>query len=449
MKNHLLLALLLLGSIACNRLPAPNESDIQDFVETMKAIQENYQGSLQLEGMKAERDAILHDSIDAKLEKWDIMQASLEQIKAISEGGLLYQNQHLRAIVHPRLLELAKSKDLAGAQAMAMAVTNFPMNPDLDDQTNQYQWALLYKKFAHHPGLSYYMNQEGYASFEIFGRLQFLQAEAIAKSGLMHDLIPLLDQPMGPSLASMAGQLMDEALEPAVGLSADSIQLLRKKALAKTLEAVRYYEQDTSENASQTRLNYAKGMADYLSGHAAKGELIGYEAPEVPFHWISSGSARSLADLKGKVVVLDFWATWCSPCVGSFPNVRKLMERYADYDVEIIGVTAIQGYHYDRKNGNRIKLPDDPDREMELMHDFMKDFDMTWKVAFSDDEFNPDFGVRGIPHVAIIDANGIVRFNQLRPYEPPFHEAEKIDQLLKEAGLPYPKDKMEEGNWAQ
>jgi len=65
--------------------------------------------------------------------------------------------------------------------------------------------------------------------------------------------------------------------------------------------------------------------------------------------------------------------------------------------------------------------------------------EITWEVAFSKTTvFNPLYGVRGIPHVAIIDTKGIVRYNELRPYDDPAHEAEKIDALLKEAGLPFP-----------
>ena len=84
------------------------------------------------------------------------------------------------------------------------------------------------------------------------------------------------------------------------------------------------------------------------------------------------------------------------------------------------------------------------------MKEFMKDADMTWKVAFaSENVFNPMYGVKGIPHVAIIDAEGRVRYNALRPYNPPFHEAEKIDALLQEAGLKYPKEPMSQENFVK
>ena len=81
-----------------------------------------------------------------------------------------------------------------------------------------------------------------------------------------------------------------------------------------------------------------------FQGAYAQGILIGGEAPELGFLWTSQGNYRKLSDLRGKIVVVDFWATWCGPCVRAFPNVRKLQERYKDYDVVIIGVTSVQAH---------------------------------------------------------------------------------------------------------
>ena len=156
-----------------------------------------------------------------------------------------------------------------------------------------------------------------------------------------------------------------------------------------------------------------------------------------------------MADLRGKVVIVDFWATWCGPCVRSFPNVRKLQERYKNYDVVILGVTSIQGRHIDRINKKTIDTKGNPENEMELMKTFMKQQNMTWKVAFAKQGvYNPDYGVHGVPHIAIIDAEGKVRYNGINPNSDPYEEAEKIDALLKEAGLKYPTEPMEKRNWA-
>lgn len=432
--------LMILAAYSCNRLPAPVENDILAFQSAMAFVDSVYKGT-------PEYLDVQNDSIDAALTRWDIAQASLEQIQELAKGGVLYKNQHLRMLVYPRLVELAKSPTVEGANAKSLSIVNFPMDPEKDKHTNQLDWARAYIEFASHPAIKEYMLQDGRTGSEIFTRLQFLDKDAVKESGLIHHLIPMLDNEMSTELASMSGQYFDEASNPELGLRRDSIELVRTKALKLTQKARIEYEQLAKDGGSNSRANYAKGMEAYLSGPFAKGTLLNNQAPEVPFYWCSDGKTKSLAELKGKVIVIDFWATWCGPCVGSFPNVRKLQERYKDYPVAIVGVTAIQGYHFDRKNNKRIRLENEPEKEMAMMNDFMKDFEMTWLVAFSDEEFNPDFGVRGIPHVAIIDPEGKVRYNMLRPYEPPFHEAEKIDKLLKEAGLPYPPEAMEEGNW--
>jgi thiol-disulfide isomerase/thioredoxin len=195
---------------------------------------------------------------------------------------------------------------------------------------------------------------------------------------------------------------------------------------------------------SETDANMQRRLASqskFINGAFARGMLIDHPAPELTFTWSHTPGGTefaSLADFKGKVVVLDFWATWCGPCIASFPNVKELQERYNGYDVVIVGVTSIQGFHIDPDQG-RIDCTGDPKKEMDLMPSFITAKEVSWPVAFSEQEvFNPDFGVRGIPHVAIIDAEGKVRYNGLHPANPLVEKAAKIDALLKEAGLAAP-----------
>lgn len=178
-------------------------------------------------------------------------------------------------------------------------------------------------------------------------------------------------------------------------------------------------------------------MDQQARAEAATKALIGKTAPELNFIWSSNGRLKKLSDLKGSVVVLDFWATWCGPCIASFPQIREQVAHYKGSPVVFLGVTSIQGFV--ANNGPRVKTADDPQKEMALMVDFMKAKDMTWDVVFSQEEvFNPDYGIQGIPFVAIIAPDGTVRHTGLHPGDPGSAVEEKIDALLKEFKLTAP-----------
>ncbi len=175
-----------------------------------------------------------------------------------------------------------------------------------------------------------------------------------------------------------------------------------------------------------------------LAAQAASDKLVGQPAPELDFTWSTQTGLKHLSDLRGKVVVLDFWATWCGPCIRSFPQMRELTAHYADSPVEVVGVTSLQG----RVMGLQptpIDTRDDPAREHALMDDFILAKDMTWTVAFSEQEvFNEDYGVTGIPHMAIIAPDGTVRQSGLHPAMPHAEKTAMIDAILKEFDLPVP-----------
>ncbi|NNE92735.1 MAG: redoxin domain-containing protein [Verrucomicrobiales bacterium] len=116
-------------------------------------------------------------------------------------------------------------------------------------------------------------------------------------------------------------------------------------------------------------------------------DLQGTEKPPplIVDSWVNS-EAMSLADLKGKIVVLDFWATWCGPCLRAVPHTNQLAEKYKD-QVVFIGVCSTRGAE---KMAETIAKSD-------IKYPVCKDVDNKTKNAYE---------VNGFPDYYIIDQNG-------------------------------------------
>jgi len=172
---------------------------------------------------------------------------------------------------------------------------------------------------------------------------------------------------------------------------------------------------------------------------AARATLVGHPAPDLHFQWASRPELKTLSGLKGQVVVLDFWATWCGPCLASFPQMRDHVAHFRGAPVTFIGVTSLQG-RVSNLEAQPIDTEGHPEKETALLPRFMTAKNMTWDVAVSAEPvFNPAYGIEGIPFVAIIAPDGTVRHAGLHPGDPAADIAGKVEALLKEFNLPLPK----------
>ena len=106
--------------------------------------------------------------------------------------------------------------------------------------------------------------------------------------------------------------------------------------------------------------------------------------------WIGS-EPLTMEKLKGKVVVLDFWATWCVPCIAQFPTLRQWQEKYGPRGLVIIGVT-----NHSSQTSQEVRA-------------FTAKEKLPWPVAIdSRSRTQMDFGVSPIPHTFVIDQAGNV-----------------------------------------
>lgn len=145
---------------------------------------------------------------------------------------------------------------------------------------------------------------------------------------------------------------------------------------------------------------------------------LGAEAPDWTLKG-ADGQSVSLKDLRGNVVLIDFWATWCGPCKAAMPGVQKIHEHFKGKDVKVFGVSA-----FERKD------PIDGPAK------YMKDQNYTYNLLVEGTEVAKTYLVRSIPTFYVIDKDGKVAFvNVGADPKGEEHLVEIIEGLLAKGGI--------------
>lgn len=207
--------------------------------------------------------------------------------------------------------------------------------------------------------------------------------------------------------------------------------------IAKTKEILKEIREKTENEDTQKAIDSAMTRSfSRLETTIAAGKkllaLIGQNAAKLEVGNWANGEPLSSEDLKGKVVLLDFWAVWCGPCIATFPHLKEWQEKYSDKGLVIVGVTRFYNYEWNEETGKakRSKEKVSPEVETKMLEKFAASYELKHRFAVQDgNDLSKYYGVTGIPHAVVIDQKGKIRMIRVGSGE---KNATAIENLLEE-----------------
>lgn len=128
------------------------------------------------------------------------------------------------------------------------------------------------------------------------------------------------------------------------------------------------------------------------------------------------GSVLDSKELRGKVVLINFWASWCGPCRMETPWLVELKKEYAGKGFEIVGIAI------------------DPEDKEEI-HEFVRDLNVNYPVVYSDQKIEREVGILGTPTSLLLDRDGNVAHKHVGVVAKEVLAGE-IETLLEQTQLP-------------
>ena len=163
----------------------------------------------------------------------------------------------------------------------------------------------------------------------------------------------------------------------------------------------------TQQTKNEAEIKSSQTIADSTPSTTDSNPAPEFTLPDL------NGKNISLADYKGKVVILDFWATWCPPCIKGIPDFVELYEQYKDKGFAMIGISLDQA-------------------GIDVVKNFARKYKINYPIVMNDGSLDKAYGgISSIPTTFVIDPAGNIRKKYIGYIEKAVFEAD-IKKLLSE-----------------
>lgn len=159
-----------------------------------------------------------------------------------------------------------------------------------------------------------------------------------------------------------------------------------------------------------------QSCSDDIQRYKAYAKLVGEPMTPIDAQAWVNGSGFTSEELKGKVVLLDFWAIWCGPCVAGFPHLVEWQDKYGKDGLQVVGITRYFNFNWPDDAEGPQQVEDQPvpaEEEDAMLNKFTAEHNLKHPTAViadpEADAFYEAYAVSVIPHMVLIGRDGKIR----------------------------------------